>query len=115
MGFRWKAKRNIMIYFSEIRHELVKGEARPAWTYRGARRNTGRESRGLDLKQKRLALGMSRSEFDRWRHAERMKAEPPLATAKPAPVQRSPAGQKLHEIRCRNGVGRPPKEKTNDT
>jgi hypothetical protein len=60
-----------MIYFRDMQHLLRKGQPRPAQTYRGARRNDDRTgARSKALKQKRLALGMSRSELDRKRWEE---------------------------------------------
>jgi hypothetical protein len=43
-------------------------KARPAWNYRGARRNLARyPSRAMQLKRERLAIGFTRREYDKWR------------------------------------------------
>ena len=44
--------------------------AKPAEEYRGARRNAGRSTRAKDLKAQRIALGMTRSDFDRERYLD---------------------------------------------
>lgn len=46
---------------------------RPASTYRAARRNLGRGSRAAQLKRHRKLLGLSRSDYDRWRAGKDQK------------------------------------------
>ena len=114
-----------MIYYSEIQHELNRknddpewdeqgkpiSNARPAWSYRGSRRNIDRlRARAHSLKEERFKLGLTRRELDRqrWEHTTQI----PKAKIKNfVPSARSYDGKRLHEIRCRNGIGRPPKEK----
>jgi hypothetical protein len=50
-----------------------KSTARSASTYRGARRNVGRGSRAAQLKRHRKLLGLSRSDYDRWRAGKAQK------------------------------------------
>lgn len=59
-----------MIYFKDIARDPK--ERRPAWTYRGARRNADRKhSRAARAKLLRLTLGVTRREFDRLREFQR--------------------------------------------
>jgi hypothetical protein len=84
---------------------------RPADTYRGARRNSTHSTAQM-LKQQRLALGISRSALDRQRR-EKAGEQPRLQPRPFIQMPRTYEGQKLHQIRCRNGVARPPKGKIN--
>jgi hypothetical protein len=59
-----------MKYFNQIKSEIKKGEPRPAWTYRGARRNVGRNARAHLLRMVRKDMYVSRSEHDRQRWLE---------------------------------------------
>ena len=56
-----------MQYFNQIKADIVKGKPRPAWTYRGARRNADRENAPSKwLRSLRKHLGLNRTQFNRW-------------------------------------------------
>lgn len=60
-----------MKYFNQIKANIVKGEPRPAWTYRGARRNADRiDAKAPLLRMVRKSMGLSRREHDRLRRVE---------------------------------------------
>lgn len=63
-----------MIYFDTITLKSKGMRPRPAWTYRGARRNADhRETAASARKAMRLALGITRRDLDRRLRAEKIQ------------------------------------------
>lgn len=63
-----------MQYFNQIKANIVKGEPRPSWTYRGARRNADRENAPSKwLKELRKHLGLTRAQFNVWQRGDSAK------------------------------------------
>lgn len=63
-----------MKYFNQIKANIVKGEPRPAWTYRGARRNVDRlDAPSKQLREERRALRFTRRQFTAWQQENERK------------------------------------------